>query len=113
MVAINSDESTTLPQMTLQHLLAETAEYLSPRDLEKIRAAFELANQAHTGVARSSGEPYILHPLEVALLLADMRIDADGIAAALLHDVVEDTEFTLEELRERFGEAVATIVDGV
>ena len=81
MVAINSDESIALPQMTLAHLLAETAEYLSPRDLEIIKDAFELANQAHTGVARSSGEPYILHPLEVALLLADMRIDADGIAA--------------------------------
>lgn len=113
MVAINSDESIILPQMTLAHLLSETAEYLSPRDLEKIQAAFELANQAHTGVARSSGEPYILHPLEVALLLADMRIDAEGIAAALLHDVVEDTDFTLEELRVRFGDAVANIVDGV
>lgn len=113
MVAINSDESIALPQLTLAHLLAETSEYLSPRDLEKIKAAFELANQAHTGVARSSGEPYILHPLEVALLLADMRIDADGIASALLHDVVEDTDFTLEELQARFGDAVANIVDGV
>ena len=113
MVAINSDESIALPQITLEHLLTETAEYLSPRDLEKVKGAFELANQAHTGVARSSGEPYILHPLEVALLLADMRIDADGIASALLHDVVEDTEFTLEELRAHFGDAVANIVDGV
>jgi GTP pyrophosphokinase len=113
MVAINSDESIASPQMMLAHLLSETAEYLSPRDLEKVRDAFELANQAHTGVARSSGEPYILHPLEVALLLADMRIDADGIAAALLHDVVEDTDFTLDELRARFGDAVANIVDGV
>src|SRR6478609_3537655 len=113
MVAINSDESIVLPQMTLAHLLAETAEYLSPHDLEKVRDAFALANQAHTGVVRSSGEPYILHPLEVALLLADMRIDADGIAAALLHDVVEDTDFTLEGLCLRFGEAVANIVDGV
>src|SRR5258707_8160813 len=113
MVAINSDESIALPQTTLEQLLAETAEYLSPHDLEKIQEAFELADQAHTGVARSSGEPYILHPLEVALLLADMRIDADGIASALLHDVVEDTDFTLEELRARFGDAVANIVDGV
>src|SRR5258707_1195640 len=113
MVAINSDESIALPQTTLEQLLAETAEYLSPHDLEKIQEAFELADQAHTGVARSSGEPYILHPLEVALLLADMRIDADGIASALLHDVVEDTDFTLEELRARFGDAVASIVDGV
>lgn len=113
MVAINSDESIRLPQMTLANLLKETAEYLSPRDLEKIRDAFELANEAHRGVVRRSGEPYILHPLEVALLLADMRIDAEGIASALLHDVVEDTDFTLEDLKARFGEAVANIVDGV
>src|SRR5579883_1229754 len=113
MVAINSDESIALPQVTLEHLLAEISEYLSPQDLEKVRGAFELANQAHMGVSRYSGEPFIQHPLEVALLLADMRIDADGIAAALLHDVVEDTDFTLEDLRVRFGEAVANIVDGV
>ncbi|HET8844909.1 MAG TPA: HD domain-containing protein, partial [Ktedonobacteraceae bacterium] len=99
--------------MTLANLLKETAEYLSPRDLEKIRDAFALANEAHRGVVRRSGEPYILHPLEVALLLADMRIDAEGIASALMHDVVEDTDFTLEDLKERFGEAVANIVDGV
>ena len=113
MVAINSDESIALPQVTLEHLLAEISEYLSPQDLEKVRGAFELANQAHMGVSRYSGEPFIQHPLEVALLLADMRIDADGIAAALLHDVVEDTDFTLEDLRVRFGDAVANIVDGV
>lgn len=113
MVAINSDESIALPQVTLEHLLAEISEYLSPQDLEKVRGAFELANQAHMGVSRHSGEPFIQHPLEVALLLADMRIDADGIAAALLHDVVEDTDFTLEDLRVRFGDAVANIVDGV
>ena len=65
------------------------------------------------GVLRRSGEAYIQHPLEVALLLADMRIDADGIVAALLHDVVEDTTYSLEDLREQFGEAVANIVDGV
>jgi GTP pyrophosphokinase len=113
MVAINSDEAIALPQVTLAHLLAETSEYLSPRDLKKIRSAFDLANQAHMGVLRHSGEPFIQHPLEVALLLADMRIDADGITAALLHDVVEDTSFTLDDLCARFGEAVANIVDGV
>ena len=113
MVAINPDESITVPRMTLEHLLAETSTYLSPPDLEKVRDAFDLANQAHMGVVRRSGEPYILHPLEVALLLADMRIDADGIASALLHDVVEDTSYTLADLRARFGDAVANIVDGV
>jgi GTP pyrophosphokinase len=102
-----------MAQRVLANLLEETAQYLSPRDLEKVQDAFDLANEAHMGVVRRSGEPYILHPLEVALLLADMRIDAEGIASALLHDVVEDTDFTLDDLRARFGEAVADIVDGV
>src|SRR5215467_15983082 len=80
--------------------------------MEKIQRAFELAYRAHMGTLRRSGEPYIHHPLEVALLLADMRIDADGIAAALLHDVVEDTVYTLDDLRRQFGNAIANIVDG-
>lgn len=113
MVTINPDESIAIPQMTLEHLLAEISAYLSSSDLEKVKDAFELANDAHRGVVRRSGDPYILHPLEVALLLADMRIDADGIVAALLHDVVEDTDYTLDDLRARFGNAVANIVDGV
>src|SRR2546430_7133443 len=81
--------------------------------MEAIQRAYFVANQAHMGTIRRSGEPYIQHPLEVALLLADMRIDADSIVAALLHDVVEDTDFTLDELRQQFGDAVANIVDGV
>jgi RelA/SpoT family (p)ppGpp synthetase len=105
------DEKETLN--SLEQLLAETRQYLTPEDMEKIQRAFELAHKAHMGTLRRSGEPYIQHPLEVALLLADMRIDADGIVAALLHDVVEDTSFTLDDLRKQFGTAVATIVDGV
>src|SRR5436853_3093207 len=119
MMAVDPEESLTPTQMpfpkgsTLQDLLAETRQYLAPQDVERIERAYELAKQAHRGVARRSGEPYIQHPLEVALLLADMRIDADGIIAALLHDVVEDTTYALEELSTQFGEAVANIVDGV
>jgi len=121
MMAINPEESlaprhmaTPPPQgSTLQDLLAETSQYLTPQDVERIERAYELAKRAHMGVLRRSGEAYIQHPLEVALLLADMRIDADGIAAALLHDVVEDTTFSLEDIREQFGDAVANIVDGV
>ncbi len=119
-MTVNPEESlaptevaVSVTQNTLDHLLAETGQYLTPKDLEKIQRAYELANRAHMGVKRKSGEPYILHPLEVALLLADMRIDADGIVAALLHDVVEDTTYSLDELREQFGAAVANIVDGV
>src|SRR5947199_3483186 len=103
----------TLSLKTLEDLLTETREYLTLQDMEKIKRAYELASEAHKGVVRRSGEPYIQHPLEVALLLADMRIDADGIIAALLHDVVEDTTYSLEELRKQFGAAVASIVDGV
>src|SRR5947209_1978346 len=113
MMAINPDESIASPQMTLEHLLTETRQYLAPQDMERIQRAYDLANRAHMGVARRSGEPFIQHPLEVALLLADMRIDADSIVAALLHDVVEDTRYTLDDLREQFGNAVANIVDGV
>jgi guanosine-3',5'-bis(diphosphate) 3'-pyrophosphohydrolase len=98
---------------SIEQLLAETCQYLAPQDLETIQHAYELASRAHKGTLRRSGEPYIQHPLEVALLLADMRIDAEGIAAALLHDVVEDTDYTLDDLRRQFGNAVANIVDGV
>src|SRR3989440_8220646 len=120
MMAINPEESLapmhmpTPPQgSTLQDLLAETSQYLTPKDMERIERAYELANRAHKGTRRRSGEAYIQHPLEVALLLADMRIDADGIIAALLHDVVEDTTYSLEDLRKQFGATVASIVDGV
>jgi len=99
--------------MTLDDLLAQTQQYLAPDDQERIRRAYELAKKAHGGVTRRSGEPYIQHPLEVAQLLAGMRIDADGIIAALLHDVVEDTDHSLEDLQEQFGPAVTNIVDGV
>src|SRR3984893_13159089 len=119
-MAINPEESLAPAHMpashvgsTLQDLLAETCQYLTPLDMERIERAYDLASRAHRGVVRRSGEPYIQHPLEVALLLADMRIDADGIIAALLHDVVEDTTYSLEDLRKQFGAAVASIVDGV
>jgi GTP pyrophosphokinase len=103
----------TSSRLTLDNLLAEARQYLTPEDLERIKGAYDLAAQAHKDVLRQTGEPYIQHPLEVALLLAEMRIDADGIMAALLHDVVEDTDCGLDDLREQFGPAVANIVDGV
>jgi GTP diphosphokinase / guanosine-3',5'-bis(diphosphate) 3'-diphosphatase len=114
-VAINpgEDGSIAFSEMTLEDLLAEVCQYLTPQDVETIQRAYNVASQAHMGTLRRSGEPYIQHPLEVALLLADMRIDADSIVAALLHDVVEDTDFALDELRQQFGDAVANIVDGV
>jgi guanosine-3',5'-bis(diphosphate) 3'-pyrophosphohydrolase len=106
-------DNLTFSQLTLEDLLKETRQYLTEQDIEKIERAYALANHAHEGVVRRSGEPYIQHPLEVALLLAGMRIDADGIVSALLHDVVEDTDYSLEDLSAQFGPAVANIVDGV
>jgi GTP diphosphokinase / guanosine-3',5'-bis(diphosphate) 3'-diphosphatase len=108
-----SERNLTPSHLTLEDLLAETQPYLTLQDQEKIRRAYDLSNQAHKGAVRRSGEPYIQHPLEVALLLAGMRIDADGIVSALLHDVVEDTDYSLDELRTQFGPFVANIVDGV
>jgi len=109
--SLHFSENTT--SASIEQLLAETSQYLAPHDMETIQRAYELAHRAHKGTWRRSGEAYIQHPLEVALLLADMRIDVDGIIAALLHDVVEDTSYTLDDLREQFGPAVAKIVDGV
>src|SRR5437660_11047211 len=98
MMAINPEEYLAPAHMpashvgsTLQDLLAETCQYLTPLDMERIERAYELADRAHQGVRRRSGEAYIQHPLEVALLLADMRIDADGIVAALFTDGVDGT----------------------
>jgi len=82
-------------------------------DADKVRAAFEMADSAHEGQMRKSGEPYIMHPVEVAIILADMGMDTESIVAALLHDVVEDTDIPLEDLRRQFGDETAHLVDGV
>ena len=82
-------------------------------DTEKIMRAYKLADAAHEGQMRSSGEKYITHPLSVANILLDYCMDTDTICAALLHDVVEDTDTTLDEIRKQFGEDVAVLVDGV
>src|ERR1700719_4831449 len=88
-------------------------EYLPAEDRSSIRRAFEVADRAHSGQARLTGEPYIEHPLAVAGILADLRLDPETVMAALLHDTVEDTEVTREEVRRLFGEQVAKLVDGV
>ena len=84
-----------------------------PYDLEKITQAYKVAEKAHEGQLRTSGDPYITHPLAVASILLDYCMDTDTICAALLHDTVEDTDVTLDELRKKFGEDVALMVDGV
>jgi len=82
-------------------------------DVEFVAKAFICANNAHAGVVRKSGEPYVVHPIEVTTILANMNLDAETLAGGLLHDVVEDTEVTSEEIEEQFGTRVARLVDGV
>src|SRR5271163_901180 len=82
-------------------------------DLDVIRRAWEFCVQHHSGQLRASGEPYVLHPLEVAQVVAEMKLDSTAIAAGLLHDAVEDTPVTTEDISEQFGEQVAHIVEGV
>lgn len=94
-------------------LKAQVSEYLPSEQVDRIRDAFVVANEAHSSQKRSSGEPYITHPVAVASLLADMRLDCETLMAALLHDVIEDTETSREDLAERFGATVASLVEGV
>jgi len=82
-------------------------------DLELVRKAYEFSQKHHSGQQRASGEPYLIHPLEVALVLSEMKMDAVAVAAGLLHDSVEDTSVTIVDLRKEFGEQVAHIVEGV
>jgi len=88
-------------------------EYLPEPQVEALRQSYVVAKDAHEGQTRSSGEPYIIHPVAVARILAEMRLDIETLQAALLHDVIEDTEVTKEELEEQFGTTVAELVDGV
>src|SRR5271167_4568915 len=94
-------------------LLRKVRAYRPEEDLVLIRKAYEFSLQHHKGSARESGEPYLAHPLEVAILLAEMRLDSTAIAAGLLHDAVEDTSVTVDEIKAEFGEQVAHIVEGV
>jgi len=94
-------------------LVEETSAYLKPRDVEHVREAIEFSRAAHQGQKRQSGDPYISHPIAVARILATLRLDVQAIIAALLHDVVEDTGTTAEQVAEKFGKPVAKLVDGL
>jgi RelA/SpoT family (p)ppGpp synthetase len=97
----------------LRQLIETLEAYLREEQIETIMRAYEFGASAHEGQTRKSGEPYISHPVAVAQELADMRMDAQAICAAILHDVVEDTEASLEDIEQQFGLEVAVLVDGV
>lgn len=103
--------STAYPK-DLESLL-ETMSDLSPNNRSIIERAYHKAEAAHTGQRRKSGEPYFTHCVAVAGILADLKLDAEAVAAGLLHDIVEDTEVTLDELRSEFGDVIARLVEGV
>ena len=94
-------------------LIKQVGCYMNDLDVEKVNQAYLLAYEAHDGVIRKSGEAYIFHPIAVAYTLADLHMDVETVCAALLHDVIEDTEFTKKDISDRFGEVVADLVDGV
>ena len=94
-------------------LFSEVSQYLRPEDVAQLKVAYSFGQGAHSGQFRKSGEPYISHPLAVARILSGLHLDAPTLTAALLHDVVEDTHISKEEISERFGGPVAELVDGV
>src|SRR6516225_1298569 len=94
-------------------LLRKIRNYRPNDDLTLVRKAYDFSLRHHQGQTRASGEPYLVHPLEVAMVLAEMRLDTTAIAAGLLHDAVEDTSVTVDDIRTEFGEQVAHIVEGV
>ena len=102
-----------MPKQTFEKLI-ETIKTNNPSaNLDKVCAAYELAYEAHKDQKRISGTPYITHPLAVALIVAEMQMDVDSVCAALLHDVVEDTQYSSQDIKNQFGEQVALLVDGV
>lgn len=99
--------------VTIEEIMTKVNSYLPKEDADFIYHAYEFAKKAHEGQKRKSGEPYIVHPVQVASILVDLEMDPETIAGGFLHDVVEDTEITLEEIEQQFNAEVAMLVDGV
>ncbi len=110
---IESIEEFQTPGTLYEELIIRVRKYHPSTDISLIQKAYRIAYDAHKGQARKSGEPYIIHPLCVAIILADLELDKETIVAGLLHDVVEDTIMTDDEIKEEFGQDVALLVDGV
>src|SRR5579871_2850951 len=114
MATLREQIATTALTVTKFRELLRTMRANRPADnLEIVRKAYEFSQEHHSGQTRASGEPYLVHPLGVALVLAEMKMDPVAIAAGLLHDSVEDTSITIVDIRKEFGEQVAHIVEGV
>lgn len=103
----------TSPDVLYRELISSVLKYHPSTDISMIEKAYKIASEAHQGQLRKSGEPYIIHPLCVAIILADLELDKETLVAGILHDVVEDTVMTEEEITAIFGEEVALLVDGV
>jgi guanosine-3',5'-bis(diphosphate) 3'-pyrophosphohydrolase len=99
--------------MRIESLIEGLPDTYSPADIELVMRAYRIAEKAHDGQKRASGEPYVNHCLAVACILAEMRVPPSVVSAALLHDTVEDTQITLENIRQEFGDEIACLVDGV
>lgn len=111
--SVKSMDDFTSPEVLYKELITSVRKYHPSADISMIEKAFHIANNAHKGQTRKSGEPYIIHPLCVGIILADLELDKETIVAGLLHDVVEDTVMTSEEIREEFSAEVELLVDGV
>ncbi|NLZ81229.1 MAG: bifunctional (p)ppGpp synthetase/guanosine-3',5'-bis(diphosphate) 3'-pyrophosphohydrolase [Clostridiales bacterium] len=110
---LEKPEDFTKPDELYRRLISEILRYHPSTDTSMIEKAYKIANEAHKGQVRKSGEPYIVHPLCVGIILAELELDKETIVAGLLHDVVEDTVMTTEEIAKEFGDEVALLVDGV
>ena len=101
------------PSRLYDKLIETIRKYHPSTDVSQVQKAYNIAFEAHKEQKRRSGEPYIIHPVSVAIILADMELDKETIVAGILHDVVEDTVMTLEDIEKEFGAEVALLVDGV
>ncbi|HIX58647.1 MAG TPA: bifunctional (p)ppGpp synthetase/guanosine-3',5'-bis(diphosphate) 3'-pyrophosphohydrolase [Candidatus Blautia gallistercoris] len=111
--SVKAMDDFTSPEELYQELIASVKKYHPSTDISMIEKAYKIASKAHEGQKRKSGEPYIIHPLCVAIILADLELDKETIVAGILHDAVEDTIMTTDEIRQEFGDEVALLVDGV
>ncbi len=111
--ALSKTQEFVAPELLYQELITRVQKYHPSDDISMIERAYNVAFEAHRDQLRKSGEPYIVHPLNVAIILADLEMDKETIVAGILHDVVEDTVMTEEDLVREFGEDVALLVDGV